>query len=58
MTARQLETAFIRLQTYTARAQLSVEAGNISHALADVAEIHEIARRLWTALAKVNQEEK
>jgi hypothetical protein len=51
MTA-QIQTSFVRLQTYTARAQLAAEHGNLAQAIADVAEIHEIAKRLWADLAK------
>jgi hypothetical protein len=43
----KIQTAFVRLQTYVARAQLAAEHGDGAQALADCAEIAEISRRLW-----------
>jgi hypothetical protein len=48
----QIQSSFVRLQTYVARAQLATQTGNPIQALADVAEISEIARRLWNELQK------
>jgi flagellin-specific chaperone FliS len=50
----KIETAFERLRTYVARAQLAVEHRNTAQALADTAEIAEIARRLWEQIQKEN----
>jgi hypothetical protein len=44
---RQIETAFVRLQTYVARAQLAAEHGDVAQAMADTAEIYFIANQLW-----------
>jgi hypothetical protein len=45
-----------RLETYTARARHSVEAGDYAQAMADIAETSEISLRLWKELAKANLE--
>jgi hypothetical protein len=52
MIKRQVKYAFVRIQTYTARAELAVEAGNYAQALADTAEISEIAHRVWELIQR------
>jgi hypothetical protein len=47
-----IQTSFMRLQLYVARAQLATEHGDPAQALADTAEIAEIARRLWEQIQK------
>jgi hypothetical protein len=41
-----------RLALYLARVRIALNAGNRTQALADLAELAEIARRLWDRLAK------
>jgi hypothetical protein len=55
MTAALLRS-LARLETYTARARASVEAGDYAMALAETAEVAEIARRLWNEIEKANLE--
>lgn len=41
-----------RLELYLARVKLAVDSGNRAKALSDLAELGEIARRLWVLLSK------
>ena len=47
----QIQTSLARLRTYLERVERDLDAGDHYQALADVAELAEIARRLWNNLA-------
>jgi len=51
MNAR-IQTSLDRLHTYLRRLERDLEAGDRNEALANVAELGEISRRLWNVLAE------
>jgi hypothetical protein len=48
----ETDQALDRLRIYLIRVRIALNAGNRTQALADLAELAEIARRLWDRLAK------
>jgi hypothetical protein len=49
--SRSVTTVLERIDLYLGRVRRDLEAGNRAQALADCAELSEIARRLWGYLA-------
>jgi hypothetical protein len=48
---RSVQTALARIDLYLVRVRRDLETGDRDQALADCAELSEIARRLWAYLA-------
>jgi hypothetical protein len=51
----QIQTSLQRLRLYLERVERDLAAGDRNRALANVAELAEIARRLWNSLALCRQ---
>jgi hypothetical protein len=49
---RQIEISVQRLTLYLERVKRDLAAGDRASALANLAEVHEISRRLWDRLAQ------
>jgi hypothetical protein len=51
--SRSVEASLSRIDLYLGRVRRDLESGDHAQALADVAELHEISRRLWAYLAEL-----